>query len=192
MPRQLCPQCQLPAARCFCDYVVDSQSSTKLVVWQHPSEVDHPKNTLPLLKACLPQLTIIRGERILKTDFLKTTATDSEGLHLLFPSTAPSLEPTERSSHRGSNMCILALDGTWRKARKIVHLNPWLHTLPTISLIDPPSSHYRIRKAEKQGQLSTLEAVCAAIHQLDGNSHTSGPILSAFEQYMHKLDVFRP
>lgn len=192
MPRPLCPECQLPPARCLCDCVIKSQSSIEFIVWQHPNETDHPKNTLPLLKACLPELKIIRGEQIDKGDFLaKTNACESE-LHLLFPSkpeTAPSLN---LGLEAPSKVCLLALDGTWRKARKILHLNPWLHELPTVSLTNPPASRYHIRKAEQEGQLSTLEAICAAIEQFEGNAQTSAPILSAFEQYVQKLDAYRP
>ncbi len=191
MARPLCPQCQLPLARCFCDFVIKTQSPIDLIVWQHPSETDHPKNTLPLLQACLPQLKIIRGEQIAKADFLSITKVRETALCLLFPpkpKSATLAEPPEPPSQP----CLLALDGTWRKARKILHLNPWLQQLPTLTLIDPPVSTYHIRKAEHSDQLSTLEAVCAAIQQLEGNAHKSAPILSGFEQYVHKLSSFRP
>jgi DTW domain-containing protein YfiP len=53
---------------------------------------------------------------------------------------------------------LVVLDGTWRKSRKMLHLNPLLRRLPRLSLEDVPASNYLIRKAHKVGQLSTLEA----------------------------------
>lgn len=192
MTRPLCPHCQLPFARCLCDCAIECKSTLEIIVWQHPNETDHPKNTVPLLKACLPQIQIIRGEQIEQDVFLASTNSESNQLHLLFPSNEPALTKSKTQSESGTRIRLIAIDGTWRKARKIMHSNPWLHQLPRIALLNAPPSRYHIRKAEQDGQLSTLEAVCTAIEQLEGNQQTGASIRAAFEQYLRKLSVYRP
>lgn len=118
--------------------------------------------------------------------------TDNRELALLFPSQTVGEVNRFTAPQPTANTRLLALDGTWRKARKLIHLNPWLKSLPCLTLENPPQSRYHIRKAEQAGQLSTLEAVCAALIQLEGHSETAAPILNAFAQYLDKLAQFRP
>jgi len=72
-----------------------------------------------------------------------------------------------------------------------LYLNPWLTALPKYPLRHPEPSRYSIRKAEKPGQLSTLEATCAAIAQAENSTKNSQPILNAFERYLVKLSESR-
>ena len=61
---------------------------------------------------------------------------------------------------------LVVLDGTWRKSRKMLYLNPLLQALPRLPLVDLPASQYRIRKAQQAHQLSSFEASVAALAQL--------------------------
>ena len=76
------------------------------------------------------------------------------------------------------------LDGTWRKSRKMLYLNPLLQQLPRLALQDMPASRYRIRTAHKPDQLSTLEATCAALAQLEGSAAPFLPLLAAFDGFV--------
>ncbi|MNN88962.1 DTW domain protein [compost metagenome] len=58
-------------------------------------------------------------------------------------------------------------DGTWRKARKLLHVNPELRALPRVTLPTGLTSRYRLRKAPMAGALSTLEAVTVALDILE-------------------------
>ena len=70
--------------------------------------------------------------------------------------------------------------------------NPWLQRLPRLSLDDMPPSRYAIRKAHKPGQLSTLEATCAALAQLEGGASRFDALLHAFDGFVASQMVFRP
>ena len=83
-----------------------------------------------------------------------------------------------------SQLRLVVLDGTWRKSRKLLYLNPLLQHMPRLSLQNLPASSYRIRKAQRPGQLSTLEATCAALAQLEGSAEKFLPLLQAFEGFM--------
>jgi DTW domain-containing protein YfiP len=51
-------------------------------------------------------------------------------------------------------------------------------------LEDVPESLYAIRKAHRPGQLSSLEATCAALAQLQGNVAAYQPLLQAFRGFV--------
>jgi DTW domain-containing protein YfiP len=83
---------------------------------------------------------------------------------------------------------LVVLDATWRKSRKMLYLNPLLQCLPRLSLDATLLSRYLIRKAHKPGQLSTLEATCAALAQLERDAPSFLPLLDAFDGFVaHQL-----
>jgi DTW domain-containing protein YfiP len=83
------------------------------------------------------------------------------------------------------------LDATWRKSRKMLHLNPGLQTLPRLALEDVPASAYRIRKAHAPHQLSTLEAVAHALVQLEGEQ-VAASLLGSFDAFVAHQAAFAP
>jgi DTW domain-containing protein YfiP len=86
-----------------------------------------------------------------------------------------------------ASLRLIVLDGTWRKSRKMLYLNPPLQRLPRLMLSDPPPSSYLIRKAHRPNQLSTLEASCAALAQLEADGQTYQPLLAAFDGFVQSL-----
>jgi DTW domain-containing protein YfiP len=79
---------------------------------------------------------------------------------------------------------LVVLDATWRKSRKMLYLNPLLQALPRLPLRDTPPSHYLIRKAHAPDQLSTLEASCYALAQLEGDAHRYDRVIAAFDGFV--------
>jgi len=65
-----------------------------------------------------------------------------------------------------------------------------LQCLPRLTLMTPQVSGYAIRKAHKPGQLSTLEATCAALVQLQGNAQLFAPLLQAFQGFVAQQAAF--
>lgn len=63
---------------------------------------------------------------------------------------------------------LIVPDGTWRKASKILHCNPFLAALPRVTLPPGLQSRYRLRRAPMAGALSTLEAIVGALNLLEG------------------------
>jgi DTW domain-containing protein YfiP len=79
---------------------------------------------------------------------------------------------------------LVVLDGTWRKSRKMLYLNPLLQALPRLPLRDTPPSHYLIRKAHLPDQLSTLEATVYALAQLENDINQFNPLIDAFDGFV--------
>lgn len=87
---------------------------------------------------------------------------------------------------------LVVLDGTWRKSRKMLYLNPMLQQMPRLTLQDVSRSKYLIRKAHRPDQLSTLEAVCAALTHLEGEPKQFDALLRAFEGFVLQQARYTP
>lgn len=181
--RAICQACRRPASACICRWVRPVQHEVEVLILQHPLEVNHAKGTARLLHMSLPRSRLVPGEVFDESLF-------EGGRHvLLYPDTpqaglpaAKSLSLEDLSDTNG--LCLVVLDGTWRKSLKMLHLNPVLQMMPRLSLEDLPASNYRIRKAHKPHQLSTLEATCAALAQLEGDAGKFWQLLDAFSGFV--------
>jgi DTW domain-containing protein YfiP len=171
-----------------------------VLILQHPLEVHHAKNSARLLHLSLPGSRMVVGESFDKAALMAAFDAElSEPKYtvLLYPATAhaghqaPAPLDTARLQNP-SAIRLLVLDATWRKSRKMLHLNPWLQALPRLSLVDLPASNYLIRKAHQPGQLSTLEASCAALAQLTGSPRPFEPLLAAFDGFVAQQLALRP
>lgn len=185
--RPLCQQCQQPLPRCYCDLLVSITSSIETTIVQHPNEANHPKGTARLLSHCV-------NASIVTNDQPKAEDVFIEGKQplLLFPGDEhqPAVPATDITTDP-SKLQLIILDGTWRKCRKLVYDTPWLQQLPRLAL-PHTERRYHIRKAEKEGQLSTLEACALALSELEANEEKYLPLLHCFEQYIARLAQFIP
>lgn len=198
--RALCPHCFRPPKTCFCDLIVQCESAVETVIWQHPSEQEHPKGTAKILHHCLPNSRLVIGEVLspaqlglcLEPHSLATMAEQRVPV-LLYPEDNNST-PFCSSSHLKDTdslpLSLVVIDGTWRKSRKIMHLNPWLNTLPRLGLRSSAGA-YTIRKAEAAHQLSTFESVVAALGELESETSFE-PLEKVFQNYIARLEAFRP
>lgn len=165
----------------------------EVLILQHPLEVDHAKNSARLLYLSLPRSRTLVGETFGESE-LRDSLQEPRYTVLLYPQTPEDEVPTLDSAQLKdpSRIRLVVLDGTWRKSRKMLHLSPPLRQLPRLSLDDVPASSYLIRKAHKPGQLSTLEATCAALAQLEGSAEKYQPLLKAFDGFVTQQLAFGP
>lgn len=189
MARPLCPLCGQHRNICVCADCASVANQRRLLVLQHPSEVGHSKGTVRLLQQCLQHIEVLVGE--------SPASFDAQGLDqrlqhqrtgLLFP--GPDSQPLTAESARDIEQWLV-LDGTWRKAARILYGNPPLATLPSFHFVDAPTSGYRIRKAPKAGQLSTAEAVAHLLSVTEPGLDTQ-PLLRAQQALVEKLLAFIP
>lgn len=175
---------------------------------QHPLEVNQAKGSARLLHLCLPGSRLMVGEVFPENelDQLLHAPFHSEDIGrcaprqtiLLYPETPedgamgfvapPVVAPV--LLHNPAHIRLVVLDGTWRKSRKQLYRNPLLQQLPRLPLHDTPESHYRIRKAHRPDQLSTFEATCYALMQLEGEGAKYQSLLSAFDGFVAQLAAY--
>lgn len=163
MSRPRCERCLRPVPHCLCPLIPQLNSRTRVLLLQHPSEVSHALNTARLAALGLVNAQLVVGEVF---DNLQELL-DQPGYsaRLLFP--GDDARPLMAASADATKTLLVVPDGTWRKARKLLHLNPLLAALPRVTLNDVPASRYRLRKAPAADALSTLEAVVHALQTLE-------------------------
>ncbi len=170
MPRILCKKCNRPLNVCLCKHLVNLQAPCKVLILQHPSELKQPLATVPILQLCLSPLQVLVGEDFSSHDVVQLLLSKKSKCRVLFPSeecqswdVASQVKPNEEVD------TLIVLDGTWRKAKKMWHLNPWLKQFEFVTLANVPDSQYQIRSSSVAGGVSTLEAVALSCNYLSGS-----------------------
>ncbi|MDQ0702582.1 DTW domain-containing protein YfiP [Pseudomonas sp. W3I7] len=163
MSRPQCPRCLRPATHCLCALIPSLDSRTRILLLQHPSEVNHALNTARLAALGLNNAQLVVGEVF--DDLATLLSPAGYQARLLFP--ADDAEPLQTYTPSAQPLLLVVPDGTWRKARKLLHLNPLLAALPRVTLAGERVSRYRLRKAPGPGALSTVEAIVQALQVLE-------------------------
>lgn len=165
---------------CLCRWITPVDNWTEVLILQHPLEARQAKGSAPLLHRSLARSQLCTGEHF----DAALLGLDDGGSALLYPETAG--HPAAPFS-TGLPRRLVVLDGTWRKSRKLLHLNPVLQRLPRFALTAPPPSRYTVRKAHRPDQLSTLEATCLALAQFEQAPERYAPLLAAFGAFVSHL-----
>ncbi|OEC35377.1 DTW domain-containing protein YfiP [Pseudomonas cuatrocienegasensis] len=166
MSRPLCPRCQRPLTHCLCALIPDIDSRTRVLILQHPSETTHALNTARLAALGLRNAQLCVGEVF--DDLAQWLEQPGYRPCLLFPGDEAQVLTVPAKTD--TPLLLVVPDGTWRKARKLLHLNPILAALPRVRLSAVGASRYRLRKAPEAGALSTIEAIVEALQVLEAPS----------------------
>lgn len=194
--RQQCSRCLRPTVTCLCDLCPSLTPQVELVILQHPLETREAKGTGRMTHLSLQGSKLLTGETFLAEEVLNP---DRHPL-LLYPQQDVAVRNSKSTgadtgvpevADAGSTQLIV-VDATWRKSRKMLHINPWLAALPRLPLSLRHTPQYRIRQAQAAHQLSTLEACCHALTQLEQRANYYTPLLTAFEQFMQRVEQYRP
>lgn len=165
MSRPTCVRCVRPLSHCLCALVPHLHSRTQVLILQHSSEASHALNTARLAALGLSNAQLYVGEVF--AELPELLGQSGYRPHLLFPG-EDALPATSLTLKEGSLPLLLVVpDGTWRKARKLLYLNPLLAALPRVTLPAGLHSRYRLRKAPEAGALSTIEAITTALNLLE-------------------------
>jgi DTW domain-containing protein YfiP len=148
---------------------------------QHPDEAKHALNTARLAALGLCNSELLVAEQL--PQLAELLDDPAYRACLLFP--GPDAQPLSATNQPlagtdGRPLLLVVPDGTWRKARKLLYLNPLLAALPRVALPEGLNSRYRLRKAPMAGALSTLEAIVTALNVLEA-PQSFDPLLKPFE-----------
>ena len=186
--RLLCPHCERPLKACLCAWIAPTANETPLLILQHPLEVRQAKGSARLLQLSLRHGQTQVGERFDQAAlqaWLNPPHLEPRQTVLLYPAhadlPAPSVSACELEP---AHTRLVVLDGTWRKSLRMLHINPLLQALPRLALQPDAPSRYLIRKAHRPDQLSTLEASCLALAQLEQAPARYAPLLAAFDAFV--------
>ncbi|WP_460422607.1 tRNA-uridine aminocarboxypropyltransferase [Pseudomonas sp. ZL2] len=178
MSRIHCERCLRPQAHCLCPLIPSLDSRTRVLLLQHPSEVRHALNTAKLAALGLRNAQLQVGEVF--EDLAELLEAPGYRSALLFPGDEAQPLVAYGDDQDDRPWQLVVPDGTWRKASKLLHLNPLLGALPRVTLAQVQPSRYRLRKAPQPGALSTLEAVVQALNVLEAPQNFDA-LLKPFE-----------
>lgn len=174
--RARCERCLRPETHCLCALIPQLDSRTRVLVLQHPAEVNHALNTGRLATLGLRNAQLLVGEVF--EDLQTVLYPPGYQPRLLFP--GEGAQPLVADQVETLPTLLVVPDGTWRKARKLLHMNPLLAALPRVTLGEVPPSRYRLRKAPGPDALSTLEAITHALQIIEAPK-SFVPLLAPFE-----------
>lgn len=153
----------------MCDRITSYQTSRRVLILQHPQEQDALLGSAQLLTASLPKAQLVVGLSWRNlAHALGEPDVDPRRWAVLFPDREASGDQiTTRSGalvDPASLDGIIALDGTWSKAKTLWWRNPWLNKLRRVSIKPAqPSIYGRLRAEPRRDYVSTLESVTAAL-----------------------------
>ncbi|MGV3002369.1 tRNA-uridine aminocarboxypropyltransferase [Vibrio sp.] len=180
-----CLQCGKANNACICDWIKPIDCSVRVVILQHPSESKRPVGTAKILQLSLSHCDIWVGEDFSQHSELNVLLQDEQTESLiLYPNdNSQSLDSVAlrciELAAENKRLCLILLDGTWKKAYKMWRLSSNLHSLPCVALPNHLQGNYRIRKAPTEQHLSTVEAGFYALSAIKPQVDFS-PLVTAF------------
>jgi DTW domain-containing protein YfiP len=194
--RPTCPRCRLPERTCLCGLVAPVANAIDVLVLQHPDEVREAKGSVRLMALSLARCRVLVGEVFDEASLHELLHGDGRASVLLYPENGSRVD-TSTAAARGDGALgpsrLVVIDGTWRKSVRMLKSNPLLEALPRHSLRPERGTRYAaLRKARRPGQLSTLEAVCAALGALEDAPGRYRPLLQAFDRFVATSASRRP
>ncbi len=190
MPRAYCYRCRRVAQSCVCLLLARINNAVDVHIVQHQQEARHAFGSVALLRVGLTNLAVhvLRTQSSKGATFPRPPNLPCPGpnIALLYPG-APVLESLA-PKHRPKS--LLALDGTWDQAHRMLRDSPWLQTFTRVSLQPKQPGRYLVRKEPRGECLSTLEAVLAALSLLEPNTPGLSALLAAFDA-MNEQQVAR-
>jgi len=184
--RPRCEHCALPLPTCVCALVTHVPNEVEVLVLQHPAEAIEAKGSARLLRLSLARCRVVVGEVFGAAELLAMLDGDVSGSALLYPAdTLGGREaPCSWASPARPRRLVL-LDGTWRKSTGMLRANALLQSLPRWPLRPAAPARYgALRKAPRAWQLSTLEAACTALADIEGAPTRYAPLLDAFDRFV--------
>jgi DTW domain-containing protein YfiP len=190
-----CPRCFLPRARCLCAEMPAVRARTRVTIIRHAVERFKNSNTGRLAAMALGAPIIDWGLRdapwpsldlgpdawvLFPDDVDDSHAAKAAAAHAVDATTdaddpnadakraSPASPPSSPAAIAGP-IHLIVLDGSWPQARRMILRVPGLRALPRLALPPPASpDRQRLRRPRRTMEMSTLEAVAAAIALLEG------------------------
>jgi len=177
-PRLVCRRCWRPVSVCYCAHLTSIETSTRVVLLQHPRERDVAIGTARMATLCLPNSELHVGVRWDDSPALARALSNPERpAVLLYPGegaidalTSPPKEP----------VTLVVVDGTWWQAKTLVRDSQCLRALPRYGFTPPAPSEYRIRREPKETYVSTIEALVHVLGAFEGDAGRFQALLRPF------------
>ncbi|CAM8963768.1 unnamed protein product [Rhodiola kirilowii] len=188
--RSICGNCDRPSSVCICSVLPETliHTTNKVIIVQHPHQLQNPLCTVPILTKSLRNATVIVARRLRLgmsplLDSLYHSQSSTKVVYL-FPPTKDHQSSTPLSALRHSTSpsrieVLIAFDGTWNHAREMVAasmeflskfaVRVCLECDESVEGMSIYDSELILRKEPYQGCVSTAEAVARVLSVIEPN-----------------------
>lgn len=164
---------------CYCALLPRLETTTRVVILQHPRERDMAIGTARMASLALANAELHVGVDWTDSAPLARALSDPERPPvLLYP--GPDARDILREPPVGP-VTLVVVDGTWSQARTVVRDNPVLGALPRYAFSTPEPSRYRIRREPRAEYCSTIEALMHVLGVLERDPAKFRELLVPFE-----------
>ena len=175
--RAFCTECNKALIACICDAICALDNQHFLHTLQDPSEQNKAIGTARILDLSLSKVKLTVADTFDAAQF------DLSNTFLVFPSEqSETIDSLQQTARLNNDLQFILLDGSWKKAYKLLMTNPFLQSLPKLTLNVQEQSRYRIRKSPREDGLSTVEAGYYLLSELESNYDKFLPLLDVFKQ----------
>ena len=185
--RACCARCGRPQVVCVCSHVTPLPTRTRVVLLQHPREHRVGVGTARLAHLSLPASSLHVGLSFDGDGDVRAALAGGAPAYVLFPG-AGAIDVAELPRDRP--LTLIALDGTWWQARKLLNLNPALAALPRVSFTPRGLSDYRIRRQPAAHCVSTIEALAETLSALEPESGPFDRLLDPFRAMVARQEWY--
>ena len=183
-PRPVCLRCRRPKGSCYCELIPRLDTTTRVVLLQHPRERDMPIGTARMANLSLPNSELHVGVNWQQSAALLSAISDPQRPALLL---YPGDDATDVARRPPAGpVTLVVVDGTWSQAKKMIRENPILRELPRFTFQPPNPSEYRIRREPKPNCVSTIEALVFALGALEGEPVRFRALLLPFRRMIDR------
>ena len=195
--RNTCWQCYRVRSLCLCSEIRPFSLKPIIALLVHPKEYQRTVGTARVVKLSIANSRLWTGYG---PDFdvnLEINAILSNPhFHpvVLYPGqdslnvTTATADQLASALPAGKQLIIFVIDGTWANAKRMIRQSKVLSHLPKISFHVHQTSQYEFRKQPHAFCLSTVEAVCELVEQLEirGLAQVTPP-----RAHFHMIEAFR-
>jgi len=178
--RAFCQKCNKALAACICSFIRSLDNQHFLHILQDPSEQKKAIGTARILALSLTKVKLSVGQHFSENDF------DLDNTFLVFPGEqASGIKQLQSTQKINAQTQFILLDGSWKKAYKLLMSNPFLQALPKVAINTHHKSNYRLRKSPREDGLSTVEAGYYLLSELSGDVEQYTPLLAVFNEMIN-------
>ncbi len=173
--RDTCWQCYRIRSLCLCSGISTFQIEPIIALLVHPKEYQRTVGTARVVKLSIQNCRTWTGygsDFDSNPEFLALINNPNMHCVILYPGT-DSLNLSDANADEialklpvEKQLVIFVIDGTWANAKRMIRLSQVLRQLPKLSFNIKKESQYGFRKQPKAFCLSTVEAVCELIDNL--------------------------
>lgn len=164
-----CVKCGMLQENCLCEHINKIDSPVEFWLLTTEKEQFRPSNTGRLLALVMPNTTrtFLWQRHLEPPALLALIEGDVYELFLLFPTDeAPTYVGQTTEMPPVKKRAYILIDATWKEARRILRLSPYLKDIQKVSFREDVQSDYDFRRGAEEGQLCTYEAAIEVIKSI--------------------------